>query len=391
MEVGGDHLGHLRAFVGECGAKVRGGPQVPGLALGSGQGVIGDGSDERLGEDVLAAFGRELVGPDRQHLFSHKGTQQLLEQGTGSRSETASTALAREARAEHRALLYETALVWGEGVEARRDEGRQPRWDLEFAELADELEGAVARLLDDALVEKAPHGLDRIERDAVGAFHDLCSRWLGQVGDEAVQELAHDLVRERVERKGRHRSAGEHEALALDRPPVATARARRWRGRPTIRGGGPRSRACRGRPTAGPRSTMTTGQVLGQPLEEQSPAREELFSREHLGSRQSQELAEAGGDELPVGSIFDPALEAGPHPLGDDFLWVLLADLQPCADHLRQRPVADALPVGKTAPGVPEHGSGQAVDVLFELPGEARLADAGDTRDEHHARRAALG
>ena len=51
-------------------------------------------------------------------------------------------------------------------------------------------------------------------------------------------------------------------------------------------------------------------QVLGQPLEEEAPAREELLSREHLGGRQPEQLAEAGGDELPVGGVRDPALEA---------------------------------------------------------------------------------
>ena len=132
-------------------------------------------------------------------------------------------------------------------------------------------------------------------------------------------------------------------------------------------------------------------QVLGEALEEQAPAGEELFSREHLWGRQAEQLAEAGGDELPVGRIGDPALEPGAQPLGDDLLGVLLADLQPGPDHLRERPVAHALAVGEAAPGVPEHVAGQAVDVLEELPGEARLADTGDARDEHEAGRLALG
>ena len=71
-------------------------------------------------------------------------------------------------------------------------------------------------------------------------------------------------------------------------------------------------------------------------------------------------------------------------------LRVLLADLQPCPDHLRERPVAHPLAVRQAAPGVPEHVSGEAVDVLEELPGEAGLADAGDARDEHESGRAAL-
>jgi hypothetical protein len=41
--------------------------------------------------------------------------------------------------------------------------------------------------------------------------------------------------------------------------------------------------------------------------------------------------------------------------LGDDLLGVLLADLEPRPDHLRERPVADSLAIGQAAPGVPEH------------------------------------
>ena len=67
------------------------------------------------------------------------------------------------------------------------------------------------------------------------------------------------------------------------------------------------------------------GQVLGQPLEEQPPTGEELFPREDLLGRQTKQLAKAGGDEIPVGGILDPTLEAGAEPLGDDVLRVLLA------------------------------------------------------------------
>ena len=112
-------------------------------------------------------------------------------------------------------------------------------------------------------------------------------------------------------------------------------------------------------------------QVLGQSFEEQTPAGEELLFREHLGSRKSQQLTETGGDELPVRGVSDPALESRPQPLGDDLLWVLLADLEPCPDHLRQRPVGDSFAIGQAAPGVPEHGPAETVDVLEELPGES--------------------
>ena len=120
------------------------------------------------------SFRRELVGADRQHLLANERAQQLVERSRVDVGDGLDR-LARKAPAEHRALLHEPSLVRAEGVEPRGDEGRQPWWDLELAELADEVQGAVVGLRDDALVEKAPHRLDRVERDAVGTFDDPSS------------------------------------------------------------------------------------------------------------------------------------------------------------------------------------------------------------------------
>ena len=117
--------------------------------------------------------------------------------------------------------------------------------------------------------------------------------------------------------------------------------------------------------------TMHYGEVLRQPLEEESPAREELLSGQNLWLRQAEQLAEPGGDELAVGGIGDPALEPGAQPLGGDLLRVLLADPQPRPDHLRERPVAHPLAVGEAPPRVPQHLAGETVDVLEELPAQA--------------------
>ena len=138
-------------------------------------------------------------------------------------------------------------------------------------------------------------------------------------------------------------------------------------------------------------TTMTTGRYSDSRSKKSRQPEKSSSLAEHLRARQAEQLAEARGDELPVGRIGDPALEAGAEPLGDEVERVLLADLQPGTDHLRQRPVAHALAVGEAAPGVPEDVAGEAVDVLEELPGEARLADAGDARDEHESGRVALG
>ena len=86
--------------------------------------------------------------------------------------------------------------------------------------------------------------------------------------------------------------------------------------------------------------TMTTGRYSARRSKKRRQPEKSSSLAEHLGRRQAQQLAEARGDELPVGCVSDPALEAGPQPLGDHLRRVLLADLEPCPDHLRERPVA---------------------------------------------------
>ena len=252
------------------------------------------------------------------------------------------------------------------------------------------MEAPVGLLLEDALVEQAPHSLDGVERDALGALHDAQPRRWRQARHEPVQELADDLVGERVERQRRDRTAGQAETAA-----VGPLRSRQHEQEEGVVAG-PLQQVVQESDQAGVSPLQVLDdehdrKVLRQAFEEEPPAREELLAREHLGGRQAEQLAEARGDELPVGRVRDPALEPGAEPLRDELLRVLLADEQSCPDHLRQGPVAHALAVGEAAPGVPEHLAGEAVDVLEELPGEPRLADAGHAGHEHEARRLPLG
>ena len=84
-EMGAYHLGDLGALVREGGAHVGRCPQVPRLALGPAQHVVGHRADERLGEGVLAALGRELVGADGEDLLcaraSSKGRRGMRDRG----------------------------------------------------------------------------------------------------------------------------------------------------------------------------------------------------------------------------------------------------------------------------------------------------------------------
>ncbi len=200
--MGADHLGHLGALVGERGAKVLGGLQVPGLALGPVQHVVGDRPDQGLGEGVLTAFRGELVRPDDKHLLAHERAEQLVE-APGVCVGDGLDRLAGKAPTEDRALLDELALVGAERVEAGSDESRESGRDLELSELADEMERGAVPLFEDAFVEEAPHGLDGVQGDPLRTLHDAGARSERKPRHEAVEHLADDLVGKRVEREGR--------------------------------------------------------------------------------------------------------------------------------------------------------------------------------------------
>jgi hypothetical protein len=77
----------------------------------------------------------------------------------------------------------------------------------------------------------------------------------------------------------------------------------------------------------------------------------------------------------------------GPHGLRDPGarrrLVVGLGQARPAADHLAQGPERDPVAVGRAPSRVPPDPLEQAVEILEELPGKARLADAGRSDDAH--------
>src|SRR5581483_6805133 len=87
------------------------------------------------------------------------------------------------------------------------------------------------------------------------------------------------------------------------------------------------------------------------------------------------------------------------HVLGDAgeelrprrLLVLALEDLRARAHHLREGPVGDALAVREAASPVPPRVLREAVEVLEELPREARLADPGDAGDLDELRLRLLG
>ena len=118
---------------------------------------------------------------------------------------------------------------------------------------------------------------------------------------------------------------------------------------------------------------------VGHPLEEQPPRGEEILRGRGASARETEEVGEARLDQPALVGVGDVLLERrvsfasaelGPRPPGSG----------PHPHHLGQRPVRDALAVGQAPAAVPVDDVGEAVDVLVELPRQARLADPGDAR-----------
>ena len=125
--------------------------------------------------------------------------------------------------------------------------------------------------------------------------------------------------------------------------------------------------------------------MLGQPGEEHAPAREQLRPR-HRALGQAEQHAETGRQELAVHGIRHPSLQALVKALCDRGDGCVLGDPEPLANDVRERRVGDPLAVGEAAAAVPQDGLGETVDVLVELPQQARLADPRLAADRHQAR-----
>jgi hypothetical protein len=138
-----DQLGHLLAVVRERAAQVIGCRQVARPALAPREHLVGDRAQQRLGERVLAAVGRQRVGAHGKDLLANERGQRFLQLLLAESAERSRRA-AREAAAEHRHRLHELALVGSEGIEAGGEQGAERGGHVEVAELAGGLELSVA-------------------------------------------------------------------------------------------------------------------------------------------------------------------------------------------------------------------------------------------------------
>ncbi len=128
-------------------------------------------------------------------------------------------------------------------------------------------------------------------------------------------------------------------------------------------------------------------QPLRHRLEEPPPGREEPLAVAVGDLREPEQVEQRRHHPFAVAGVGDP--------LANDRLQLrlgrrgrlVLGDAGAHAHHLGQRPERDALAVGEAAAAVPQHLVGEAVGVLLELPGQPRLADAGDPGDRRRGAR----
>ena len=382
--MGGDHLGDLLPVVRECPAQVLGGRLVARLALAPGQRLVGDRAQQLLAETVLAALRREGVGADREHLLAHQRLKrpvhlrrrQIAEQGSRG---------TWKAAAEHAHRPHQPPLGRCQRVEPCRDQGAERRWDVEVPELADHHETAVV-LLQRSAADEHPERLHRVERHTLGALDQLRPHTRLQSIDERIQQLFHRGVRERVD-------LHECRARSCRRPALGPSGDLAAREGEDEDRAGPRPIEKvldeRQQALVGPLHVLEDeyhGCLRGEPLEEHPPPCEQLRSG-HLPLLRAQQGAETRREELAVGGLLHPPLEALRQALGDRLARRVLGCSQPLAHHVGERPVCDPFAVGEAAAAVPQDRFGEPVDVLVELPEQVRLADARLARDRHQPRR----
>jgi hypothetical protein len=176
------------------------GGQVSGAPLGSGEGPVRHLLEEALDEGVLPALGRARVDIETQDLAPNEpgeAGRELGRIGPADRREAAGG----ERLTEDRGVPDERPIGRLERVQAGRDEPTQGVRDLEGCRVADE-PVAASRIGDEnALADQHAHRLHGVQGHALGAPRDACGQPVGDTGRQSGEQLAHDVVRERLEVK----------------------------------------------------------------------------------------------------------------------------------------------------------------------------------------------
>ena len=138
-------------------------------------------------------------------------------------------------------------------------------------------------------------------------------------------------------------------------------------------------------------NASTVGIDVGEPLEEEAPGSEQVLPVARLLLGQAEQLRDARLDEAPFLGVGDVLLERRAQLLERRSRLLVLDDPAAHPHHVGERPVGDAVAIGEAAAAVPVRELRQPVEVLVELPAEARLADPGDPGDRDQVRLPLLG
>ena len=372
--VGGDDLDHLVVAL----VQSRGG-EVTRLALVLREHVVRDPAHEILQEAVLPALGRERVVLQPQHFLADELGQHGLDVSWAQPAQVGQGVQAKGV-SKHGRVLHEPALVGREPVQPGGDQRVQRLGHVERADRPRRLICAPVRD-EEPPVEQHPHRLDGIERYALGPLADRCSELVGQAGHEGTQQLVH---------------VGDRQRLEVERGERPLARAP---GRAPLRQIRPRQHDDEEgmvlRPVdevldeveqrrVGPLHVLEhhdRRHLVGEPLVEEPPGAEQVLTVGRRRRLEAEEMRQPRLHEPALLGIGDRLLDRRVQLLELRLRAFAFRDRGPGAHHLGERPVRHALAVGQAAAAVPADVLGQPVDVLEELPGEARLARPGN---RHH-------
>ena len=248
----------------------------PAITLG--EGLVRDLADDALDEPELTALRRSRVGVEDEQLVPDEPVEACRDRGVvhlGQRTERHDG----ERQSEHGRVHEQRTVLRGERVEARRDERVERGRDVELREIHREREPvAVLGRLEDPAIDEHPERLDGVERHALRPLDDRRHGVLGQAADEPAEERAHVLVGQRLEVD--RRGAADRRAPAGS--PIEQIGARlgkdedRRRPRPGQEVLDEVEQALVG-PLEVPEDEDRR-RLLGQPLEERPPCREELLA-----------------------------------------------------------------------------------------------------------------
>ena len=264
----------------------------------------------------------------------------LLEVGRRAPAHGGET-LGREALAEHGGIEQERAIRGIERVQPGADQRGEGLRDGDLADVAVEAVRAVLLGREVALAHEHPHDLDREQRHALGLADDRLDGRFRQARHEAVQQLAHGVLAQRLE---------VHRREAAPRRAPARALVEQLR---------PRERQDEDRELARPLDEVVDeverarvrpvdvleheddGSAAAQGLEERPPRPEQLGRRDAAAEAQQLEhrLLHPGAIRVAGHDVVDHGLDL----LAARLLVVALDQPGAAADHLAEGPERHAL------------------------------------------------